>query len=239
MSNNIEGIGQVELSVEDVPLTRKFFVDFGLKEINPDIFSTLNNSTIVIKKDVKSSINSITWNLDVDVEVFYNQFKQDVSFTDKIKENNTIECIDPSGLKIIFQKNQKKELSLTGVNVNSWNNITRVNIPVPKFQKINPIEIGHIVIETSAIKESEEFYKSLGFVVSDRLIGRGVFLRSKINSGHHDLFLVESQNLKLNHIAFTVKDIYELIAGGKIMESRNWKTRFGPGRHDISSAFFW
>jgi catechol 2,3-dioxygenase-like lactoylglutathione lyase family enzyme len=43
----------------------------------------------------------------------------------------------------------------------------------------------------------------------------------------------------VNHVAFTVTDIHEVIGGGIAMAKKGWKTEIGPGRHPISSAYFW
>ena len=43
----------------------------------------------------------------------------------------------------------------------------------------------------------------------------------------------------LNHVAFTVRDIHEVFGGGMHMSRTGWDTQLGPGRHPISSAYFW
>lgn len=80
-----------------------------------------------------------------------------------------------------------------------------------------------------------------GFVTSDRYPGRGVFMRCAAQGGHHDLFLLQLPTGKvgLNHVAFTVRDIHEVFGGGLHMSRCGWTTQLGPGRHPISSAYFW
>jgi hypothetical protein len=87
----------------------------------------------------------------------------------------------------------------------------------------------------------EAFYAGLGFVTSDRYPGRGVFMRCAPEAGHHDLFLLAlpGKGPGVNHVAFTVRDIHEVFGGGLHMSRCGWKTQLGPGRHPISSAFFW
>ena len=77
--------------------------------------------------------------------------------------------------------------------------------------------------------------------VSDRYINRAVFLRCGVRGGHHNLFLLQLPNRKrgLNHVAFTVRDIHEVIGGGIAMNKHDWSTFIGPGRHPVSSAYFW
>jgi Glyoxalase/Bleomycin resistance protein/Dioxygenase superfamily len=85
------------------------------------------------------------------------------------------------------------------------------------------------------------FYEKLGFVLSDSYPGRGAFLRCAPTGGHHDLFLLQvpGKATGLNHVAFTVRDIHEVFGGGLAMGRAGWKTQLGPGRHPISSAYFW
>ena len=238
LNNCIEGILNVELGVANVGLSEKFLLDFGLVQSNGYNFSTLNNSSITLTQSSSLSIGSITWAIDksATVEEFFQAYRDKFKFQ---YSEESIECKDPSGIKLIFTKNFKREILKKGRSLNSWNDISRIDNPIPKIQDVNPIEIGHVVIETDNIEDCEKFYKNLGFVVSDRLKGRGVFLRCKSNSGHHDLFLVDSEKVKLNHIAFTMTDLYELLAAGQSLDSKGWNIKYGPGRHNISSAFFW
>ena len=40
-------------------------------------------------------------------------------------------------------------------------------------------------------------------------------------------------------MAYTVRDIHEVFGGGLHISRQGWKTQLGPGRHPISSAYFW
>jgi hypothetical protein len=40
-------------------------------------------------------------------------------------------------------------------------------------------------------------------------------------------------------VAFTVRDLYEVVGGGLHMARCGWETQVGPGRHPISSSMFW
>ena len=91
------------------------------------------------------------------------------------------------------------------------------------------------------LDRSKAFYEALGFVTSDRYPGRGAFMRCAPRGGHHDLFLLATPDGKrgLNHVAFTVRDIHEVFGGGLHFSRCGWETQLGPGRHPISSAYFW
>jgi catechol 2,3-dioxygenase-like lactoylglutathione lyase family enzyme len=155
--------------------------------------------------------------------------------------NGHIEALDPHGLLITFALNKKKEILVSGGQSNPWGQNHRINSPSPIYDKAQPIEIGHVVLFTTALKEAEVFYARLGFVTSDQYPGRGVFMRCAARGGHHDLFLLQvpGKAQGLNHVAFTVRDIHEVFGGGLHMDRQGWKTQLGPGRHPISSAYFW
>jgi catechol 2,3-dioxygenase-like lactoylglutathione lyase family enzyme len=231
----IEGIDKIVLSTSNLQESCKFLVDFGLAQ-NDSIFNSLNNSSIELIESRENKISSISWGIKGNLDFLKQKIQ---SYNNFYEGKNCIGCKDPNGIELIFQLSQKKELSIKGIETNGWNSIRRVDSDVPIYEKSYPIEIGHIVISTPYFQETENFYKNLGFVISDRLINRGVFLRCQENSGHHDLFLIQSKNISVHHIAFTTRDIYELFAGGIYMDSQGWTTEIGPGRHPISSAFFW
>jgi hypothetical protein len=42
-----------------------------------------------------------------------------------------------------------------------------------------------------------------------------------------------------HHVAFELGSIHELFGGGLNMTRKGWRTALGPGRHPISSCYFW
>jgi predicted lactoylglutathione lyase len=239
IKNYIEGIDGVEISVKDLDSCESFLLDSGLNRVSCGQFKTLNESEITINSKKNIGLNSITLGVVGNLDFIIKKIKNFPGFFNNIDNNGTVECLEPNGIKLIFRLSQKKNLNVKGQLINSYNNVTRVNEPIICDQRITPVEIGHIVLETTDIAQSEIFYRKLGFVVSDTILNRGVFLRSKPRSGHHTIFLIESNTNKLHHIALTMKDVYDIFLAGKTMSKNGWKTAVGPGRHEISSAFFW
>ena len=44
---------------------------------------------------------------------------------------------------------------------------------------------------------------------------------------------------QFEHVAFEVRDIHEVFGGGLHFAEHGWETIVGPGRHKVSSAYFW
>jgi catechol 2,3-dioxygenase-like lactoylglutathione lyase family enzyme len=157
------------------------------------------------------------------------------------KAERRIVALDPHGLRIVFQRSRQRTVAIQGAATNPYGNAQRINAPSPVYERATPIEIGHVVLFTDKLAEAVSFYEKLGFVLSDSYPGRGAFLRCAATGGHHDLFLLQvpGKATGLNHVAFTVRDIHEVFGGGLAMGRAGWKTQLGPGRHPISSAYFW
>ncbi len=117
----------------------------------------------------------------------------------------------------------------------------RIDRRGPVHQHVEPVKIGHVVLFAADFPAMRAFYtERLGFVVSDEYPGHGVFLRCRPRGEHHNLFILNRPGKPgVNHVAFTLADIHEVIGGGLAMSRKGWRTEIGPGRHPISSAYFW
>jgi catechol 2,3-dioxygenase-like lactoylglutathione lyase family enzyme len=228
---SITGIDAITYGVEDLELCRRFFADWGLREAAPGEFETLNGCEVTLrpKDDPRlpspmepgSTLREVVWATDGPPPA---------------------PCTDPNGMALRFRRSQKRSIDVKGVPVNVWGHSARVDCPSPVYERAEPVEVGHLVLFTDRLADMERFYvERLGFRVSDRYPGRGVFLRCTPEGGHHDLFILQTPSSKpgVNHVAFAVRDIYEVFGGGLHVGRKGWTTEIGPGRHPVSSAFFW
>lgn len=252
---NVLGIDEITYGADDLPNCRRFFLDWGLALFadTPErlTFESLNGCRVVVcRSDAAAlpaaiesgpSLREVVWGVasNADLDACAKRIGGHVGF---VSGNGRVGCTDPNGLAVRFQVTQKRTVDAVGATYNTWDRQDRVNQPSPAYERATPIEVGHVVFFVRDVAACERFYcDNFGFAVSDRYPGRGAFLRCAANGGHHDLFLLQRPGGQpgLNHVAFTVRDIHEVFGGGLHISRCGWQTQLGPGRHPISSAYFW
>jgi catechol 2,3-dioxygenase-like lactoylglutathione lyase family enzyme len=243
---SILGIDRITYGVADVARCRKFFLDWGLKLVRESAasldFETLNGCEVQVRGiedpalppaiESGSTLREVVWGVasERDLEQLRGRL-------------GSLRTTDPNGLALGFRVTRKRAIDVKGVPINAWGQAGRgVNRRSTFYERAEPIEVGHVVFFTDRLADAERFYvDKLGFCVSDRYPGRGLFLRCAPEGGHHDLFLLQPPVAKrgLNHVAFAVRDVHEVFGGGLHISRCGWETELGPGRHPISSAYFW
>jgi catechol 2,3-dioxygenase-like lactoylglutathione lyase family enzyme len=251
----IKGIDRITFGVEDMETCRRFLTDWGLQPTAQSdagaIFETLDGCEVELRaKDDPSlppaiepgpTLREVVWGVADEASL--------ARLADRLRElpghdvrDGMPGCRDPIGLSVRFRPSRRRPVTVKGSPLNTIDQHPRVDEPSPVYERAHPVKVGHVVLFTDRLAEQEAFYvEQLGFRVSDRYPGRGVFLRCQPRGGHHDLFLLQLPTPKvgINHIAFTVRDIHEVFGGGMHINRCGWRTEIGPGRHPISSAYFW
>ena len=256
-SSAIEGIDGITYSTDRWDDAQRFFADWGLKAVSSDatcqVWETLNGAQVQVRRpddpdlpppmEAGPTMREVVWGVTdaKALEPISRALQLAPGFEDRRAVDGSLRALDPHGLRLRFQVSAKRAVAVSGAPTNPWGNVRRIDTPSPIYDHAEPVEIGHVVFFTDKLDAMEVFYASLGFVTSDRYPGRGVFMRCAPDAGHHDLFLLAlpGKGPGVNHVAFTVRDIHEVFGGGLHMSRRGWKTQLGPGRHPISSAFFW
>ncbi|MDF0604857.1 VOC family protein [Neisseriaceae bacterium TC5R-5] len=248
----ISGIERLEFGVTDPALCSQFLRDFGLTESIPSQLFTTQSGAQLSVHDIASphlppafekgsTLRRMSWAV-ADATALESLAKQLQDYPGTSWQGSELQCIDPNGLTLRFVLSKQHEVSTNTPALNQWGDIRRIDQPSPVYEQASPINIGHVVFFVDDLAAMEKFYcEQLGFHVSDRYRNRAVFLRSRQRGQHHDLFLLHRPEHArgLNHVAFNVRDIHEVIGGGIAMNRREWSTFIGPGRHPISSAYFW
>jgi catechol 2,3-dioxygenase-like lactoylglutathione lyase family enzyme len=252
---NIQGIDEITFGATDLSACRRFFQDWGLTLVDesPQVltFESLNGCRVRIAHsdtpglptgiEPDPTLREVVWCVDspATLAAFRQRLADQPGFVDT---GERIGCTDPNGLALRIQVSKKRPVHLEAAKTNTWAERQRINQPSPAYDRAHPVEVGHVVLFVHDLAATTRFYEDkLGFVLSDRYPGRGSFLRCAPEAGHHDLFLLQPPEPRkgLNHVAFTVRDLHEVVGGGLHMSRCGWETELGPGRHPVSSAMFW
>lgn len=256
---SVLGIDQITYCTEDLPLSRRFFQDWGLSLVaeraDELVFESLNGCRVVVATmdqpglppaiEDGPTLREVVWGVEgsADLDRYATAIARDPGFVDaSVDGARRIGCTDPNGMAVRLQVSRKRPIQVECAAMNTWNVQPRVNQRAPIYERATPIEVGHVVFFVADVATCEAFYASrFGFVASDRYPGRGAFMRCAPDGGHHDMFLLQLPGGKrgLNHVAFTVRDIHEVFGGGLHFSRCGWETQLGPGRHPVSSAYFW
>lgn len=252
---SIQGIDQITFGAQDLPTCRRFFADWGLTLVSEDpqqlVFESLNGCQVVVAHSDKPglpagvepdpTLREVVWCVAdaAALDAVRARLQGQPGYVD---DGERVGCTDPNGLAVRVRVTRKRPVQLDAAVSNTWSERKRINQPAPAYDRATPVEVGHVVFFVTDLAATTAFYEQcLGFVVSDRYPGRGAFMRCAPEGGHHDLFLLQPPEPRkgLNHVAFSVRDLHEVIGGGMHMSRQGWKTELGPGRHPISSALFW
>lgn len=104
-----------------------------------------------------------------------------------------------------------------------------------------PVGLSHVVVNSSKRALVERFYRDqLGFELSDWL-GDGFMSFWRCNDAHHSLAIVGMPFSSVNHVAFEVSSIDDMLRGaGRVLRDGRARTMWGPGRHSAGdNAFFY
>lgn len=252
---NIQGIDEITFGATDLAACRQFFQDWGLTLLSEApqelVFESLNGCRVVVAHsdtpglpagiEPDPTLREVVWGVDSPETLahFRARLEGQPGFVD---EAGRVGCTDPNGLALRIQVSRKRPIDIESAKTNTWSARQRINQASPAYDRATPVEVGHVVFFVHDLAAVTGFYEDkLGFVLSDRYPGRGSFLRCAPEGGHHDLFLLQTPEPRkgLNHVAFAVRDLHEVVGGGLHMSRCGWDTELGPGRHPISSAMFW
>ncbi|MFE1570247.1 VOC family protein [Comamonas odontotermitis] len=252
---SVLGIDEISYGAGDLVASRQFFIDWGLNLVAEQadrlVFETLNGCRVIVAAtdhpdlppaiEAGPTLREVVWGVEsaADLALYESRIAQLPGF---VKQGERIGCTDPNGLAVRLQITKKRDVKVQSAEYNTWSRKGRIDQASPAYERAQPIEVGHVVFFVKDVQACERFYvDNFGFAASDRYPERGAFLRTAPDGGHHDIFLLQrpDKHAGLNHVAFTVRDIHEVFGGGMHISRCGWDTQLGPGRHPVSSAYFW
>jgi catechol 2,3-dioxygenase-like lactoylglutathione lyase family enzyme len=256
---NITGLDGVVYGVAELDRCIEFWEDFGLaKQETSDAgakFATVDGARIVVRKiddpalppspddgpDEGSTLRQVFWGVDSPqtLDAIADELGKDQSIARD--DDGTVHAVDPSGYAVGFRISAVTPQPAEPTVYNAPGAAGRIDQPGAIYERAKPAHLAHVVFRTPDLAPMLDFYVGrLGFQLSDSYPDRGYFLRAGRSDDHHNLFAFNPDGTKgFHHAAFNCRDIHEFFGGGLHMTNRGWKTHIGPGRHPVSSAYFW
>jgi catechol 2,3-dioxygenase-like lactoylglutathione lyase family enzyme len=247
----VTGIDQVEFVVSDGDAAEDYLLRWGLTHVERSggsRFECVDGSSVrfrvvhAFNPEVApfQNLERVIWGVSdaAALEHLRNDLARDHDIVEA--EDGTLHLIDALGLAIGLRVTQRRPIEAKPALFNTPGAPTRIDQPAVFYERATPQEISHIVLGVVDHIAGEAFYRErLGFHVTDRYIGRGVFMRGPAVGTHHNLFMLAEGRTVFNHLAFKVRDIHEVIGGGQGFTRTGAETLTGPGRHYASSGCFW
>jgi catechol 2,3-dioxygenase-like lactoylglutathione lyase family enzyme len=249
----LTGIDGVVFGVEDIDTARRFLDDWGLTDTGSRegalVYATRDGTEVVVRHRLDpalpsavepgSTLREVVWGVTDNAAL--TEIAMRLGCTTLPDARGHPRVADPNGLSHVFRKTRRRPVIADPQDVNGPGVIRRVDVRSPIYTQARPISIGHVVLFVDDLAAMLDFFvRRLQFAISDTYPGHAAFLRARTPGSHHDAFILSRPGRPgLNHVAFTVSNIHEVFGGGLAMSRKGWETDIGPGRHPISSAYFW
>jgi catechol 2,3-dioxygenase-like lactoylglutathione lyase family enzyme len=234
----------------------RFWTDFGLKPAaveDPSArrFTAQDGSCVELRKlddpslpatyEAGATLREATFGVrsDQDLAALARELGRDREI--RADGEGGLHTVDPLGFPIAFRRSRRVAVTAPEQKYNTPGRPDRINTRGRFCQSVQPLEMTHTVYMVDEPSAVLPFYVGqLGFEISDQYPGRGYFLRGGASNHHHNLFLLNVGGRRgYHHVAFELGSIHELFGGGLNMTRKGWTTALGPGRHPISSCYFW
>jgi len=255
---NIVGVESLIYGSEDVDAATRFHEDWGLglveKGPSGADFRLPDNTTVHVRgigdgslppaSVPGSTVREVIWGVGdkAGLEAIGAELARDREVTGGA--DGTLHSHDDLGYRIGFRVSARTPAPVSLPVTNTAWNAPRVNARAEIFARGAPRQqrIFHVVYWAPGDAEAHaHFYLDrLGFRLTESIRGLGFFMRCGASHDHHNLFLQnKGNNYGFQHVAYETLDFDEVLRCGSLMESRGWKSHYGPGRHYFGSGWFW
>jgi len=254
----IIGPDELVFGVHDMDASRTFLRDYGLEEVDLGDggyrMEALDGTALTLRPvaDPKlppplptpTQLRQTIWGC-VDQATVDEVAAELASDREIIRASDgSFRCKDDLGFELLFRVTTRRVTEMDAEKVNSpYAPPARAfnELGSDRFVPAKPRTLSHIVYFVPDADRMEAFYARLGFVVTDRFIGVGPFMRPQANNDHHCLFMLQTPPFiqGIEHVAFHMKGPTELVLAGHRLQMKGYETFWGPGRHNFGSNWFW
>jgi catechol 2,3-dioxygenase-like lactoylglutathione lyase family enzyme/predicted enzyme related to lactoylglutathione lyase len=104
-----------------------------------------------------------------------------------------------------------------------------------------PTRLQHVVLGSTDAARLAEFYRGVGFQISDRVTDEAGTLRAcflRTDSEHHSFAVFQTPRNRLDHHCYELKDWNGIRDWGDRLAARRIPVKWGPGRHGPGNNLF-
>ena len=252
----IQRIESVLYGVTDVAACSRFFEDFGLEPVEGGetgaAFRTPANQYVHLRLasdaalppglEEGSTIREFTWGVDSRdaLDAIATELASDREI--RADPDGSIHTVDESGYAIAFAVANAAEVSVEPRPTNVTGSVGRWNAEVTGYGRARPLRICHLAlnIKKEGREQAEAFYvERLNFRAVDRVLKMGTFMQCEGDWEQHTFLLSHRPDAYgINHTAYEVRDIDEIVEGGNYMLEQGWEEARVLGRHTVGSNVF-
>ena len=260
----IIGIERLIYGVDDLPVSTRFFEDFGLIRETSDASSVtflLPEGSRVVLCEMNalplrpgtqisgSGVHEVVWGVDT-TDALETLVASIESYLKVTRDADGSAHFVPSfGVPMGLRVFGKKPVICAPDPLNAPGYVRRLNQHRKWRRRALPKVIAHVVFAVPGFDTAYRFMTDhLNFRLSDSQRGFGKYLRADGTNNHHNFLLLNANaalpemdgTVKFHHANFGVEDIDEIMVGANTMVRRGWEpSHFGLGRHRIDSALFY
>jgi catechol 2,3-dioxygenase-like lactoylglutathione lyase family enzyme len=254
---------RVERVVYGVPNLEEciqFFDDFGLERLVGDgpgaRFGTLLGQVVEVKPADDASLppavedgatlREIVWGVDT-AEALEQLADGLAADREAWRADGEVHTIDETGFGVGLAvshpaDSQTTQASTERPGANRTGAVTRWNQPLDPPARVRPLRLCHVAlnIPKAGREQAAAFYTDrLGFHPTDRVRDMGVFMRCPGDHDQHTMLLCHRPDRAgVNHTAYEVATVDEVIVGANDMIDRGWREARRLGRHTVGSNIF-
>jgi len=249
-------VERVVYGVPNLDECARFFTDFGLELTGGDgpgtRFATRTGQVVELRPAADPSLpepvqdgpslREIVWG--VDTEQALDRLTTSLMADRKVSVDSegAAHTVDETGFGVGLTVSKPTPGQTDYPGANRTGAVGRWNQPLRPPGRVRPLRLCHVALDIpkAGREQAVGFYTGrLGFVPTDRVAKVGVFMRAPGDTDHHTLLLCHRPDRAgINHCAYEVANVDEVIVGANDMIDRGWHEARRLGRHTVGSNIF-
>jgi catechol 2,3-dioxygenase-like lactoylglutathione lyase family enzyme len=242
---SLHRLSSLTIWVPDVAAVAGYYADFGLEQVAPGRFATVDGGE-QLRLEYAPSRRLLALEIGVDDAEDLDRVARSLDRfgVPTQRSADSLSAVEPLiGVRATLRVTPHLIQPPTPATpYNGPGRADRPNVRAPgilREGRVRPRKLGHVVLGSPDEEATRGFFTDgLGFKVTDRVPGLAAFMRC--STDHHNVLVQSAPVSFLHHTAWQVDDIDEVGRGASAMLQEHPERHvWGLGRHHVGSNFFW